>query len=183
MAFWGTIWRTFKYGLPVMTMKEEQSYALFQSFYWKLLPTLDIMRTKNRTWVFTPRCLQGFGLPNIFIEQTIDQIDSLVYHIGSGSFVEDVMIILYEQLQLELGSQAPVLSLDFDRWGYLATPSWMTALWRGASKFNVQLTLFSRKNLPLQCSRDRFLMDQVMALELRADEIIGFNRVCNYIQV
>ena len=32
MAFWGTIWRTFKYGLPVMTMTEEQSYALFQPF-------------------------------------------------------------------------------------------------------------------------------------------------------
>ena len=33
MAFWGTIWRTFKYGLPVMTMTEEQSYALFQPLY------------------------------------------------------------------------------------------------------------------------------------------------------
>jgi hypothetical protein len=110
---------------------------LFQPFYWKLLPTLGIMRATNRDWLFTPRCLHGFGLPNIFMEKTIDQIDSLVYHIGSGSFVEDAMIISYEQLQLELGSQSSVLSLDFDTWGYLATPSWMTALWRVASKFNV----------------------------------------------
>ena len=117
------------------------------------------------------------------MEQMIDQIDSLVYHIGSGSFVEDAMIISYEQLQLELGSQSSVLSLDFDRWRYLATPSWMTALWRGAPNFNVQLTLFSHKNLPLQCSRDRFLMDQVMTLEIREDEIIAFNRVRNFMKV
>jgi hypothetical protein len=117
------------------------------------------------------------------MEQTIDQIDSLVYHIRSRSFVEDAMIISYEQLQLELGSQSSVFSLDFDTWGYLETPSWMTALWRGASKFNVQLTLFSHKNLPLQRSRDRFLMDQVMTLELRADEIIAFNRVRNFMKV
>ena len=144
-------------------------YALFQPFYWKILPALGIMRTTNRDWVFTPRCLQGFGLPNIFMEQTIDQIDSLVYHIGSGSFVEDAMIISYEQLQLELGSQSSVLSLDFNRWGYLATPSWMTALWSGASKFNMQITMFSRKNLPLQRSRDSFLMDQFV-LYRRSEE-------------
>ena len=93
------------------------------------------------------------------------------------------MIISYEQLQLKLGSQSSVLSLDFDRWVYLATPSWMKALWRGASRFDVQITLFSCTKLPLHRSRDRFLMDLVMTLGLRADKMIACNHVRNFLKV
>ena len=113
MAFWGTIWRTFKYGIPVMMMTEEPSYKLFQPFYWKILPALGIMRTKNRDWFFTPRWIQGFGLPSISMDQTIDQMDLLVYHMGRGYFIEDAMIISYEQLQLKLGSNASMFNLYF----------------------------------------------------------------------
>ena len=148
MAFWGTIWRTFKYGLPVMTMTEPESIALFKPFYWKLLPALGIMRTTNRKWVFTPRCLQGLGLPTIFLEQTIDHIDSLMYHYGSGTFVGDAMVISYEQLQLELGTRSPVFSLDFDRWGFLGTDSWILALWRCISGFKSALLSHNRHSYP-----------------------------------
>ena len=183
MAFWGTIWRTFKYGLPVMTMTEPESIALFKPFYWKLLPALGIMRTTNRKWIFTPRCLQGLGLPTIFLEQTIDHIDSLMYHYGSGTFVGDAMVISYEQLQLELGTLSPVFSLDFDRWGFLGTDSWILALWRGVSRFHVNITLPQQAQLPVQRHRDIFLMDGAFRLHLRADEMLSFNRVRNFLRV
>lgn len=164
----GIIWRTFKDGLPVMTMTEPESIELFKPFYWKLLPVLGIMQTNNRDWLSMHRCLQGFGFPKIFLEQMIDHIDSLMYHYDSGTFFGDAMVLSYKQLQLELGTSIPVFSLDFDRC-FLGTNSWILALWRGAFRFHVSIILPQQVRLPVQQHRDLFLMDSDFCLNLRED--------------
>ena len=106
-----------------------------------------------------------------------------MYHYGSGTFVGDAMVISYKQLQLELGTRSPVFSLDFDRWGFLGTDSWILALWRGVSRFHVSITLPQQAQIPVQRHRDIFLMDGAFRLHLRADEMLSFNRVCNFLRV
>ena len=62
-AFWGTIWSTIAYPLPVMTLTEEHREWFKKEIYRKLLPEMRVNRIFPPAYCHASKMFQMMGLP------------------------------------------------------------------------------------------------------------------------
>ena len=156
-AFWSTIWRSVAYPLPAMTMTAMQGDELLHTFYREILPCLGVNRNIHRAFRHAPPMFQGLGLPEGYLEQTIEQLSYFVMHASSATFLGNNMRASAEQLQLEVGHGTPALELSYDQFGGIATECWLKSLWKGISHFRAKIRWRHCPPLPLQRVGDSYL--------------------------
>ena len=81
-------------------------------------------------------------------------------------------------MQIELGVQNCPFLYNFDKWGGLATDSWVKALWEKISTLKLEVEIDYRQ-LPPPREYDSFIMEALID-DLNTAEAIGFNRVRKY---
>ena len=182
-AFWSTIWRTIQYPLPAMTMTPEEGDALLHKFYREILPNMGVNRNLPRVYRHAPTTYQGLGLPEGFMEQTIEQLSYFMMHASSETFLGRNMRASAEQLQLEVGYGTPALHLDFEKFAGFTTDCWLKSLWRGLSHFRIQVSWRKFPALPLQRVGDCYLNALFTNLGYSPDQLQALNRCRLYLRV
>lgn len=164
-VFRSKIWPSLQYPLQCTTITRNQGKTLMGRLYRVLLPRMGSNRNLPCAIRHGPPHLLGLNLPDPFIYQGSKQVDTFIQLFGSATNEGKLLQISLEQLQLEVGIQAPVLSTDFTIYGFLATPCWLTSLWHFLSHYHITLDIDST-SISLQREHDGYFMDTIFALRL-----------------
>ena len=76
---------------------------------------------------------------------------------------------------MQLSCVGNPLDLDYEAWGHLATPGWITSFWEGLHNFPGDL-IIKFESLPLQRTVDTPLMQLAFDSGLRSSKLKSFNR-------
>ena len=79
-AFWGTVWHTTLYPLPLMTLTEEQGEWLTKELYSKLFPEMGVNRNFPRVYRHASKMFLGMRLPDINVECTFVMVSYCMMH-------------------------------------------------------------------------------------------------------
>ena len=114
----------------------------------------------------------------------VDKLTYFLYHMRGKGTVTQEMRASVALVQLEIGSGKNFFELPFDRWGKLATPCWVSNLWKLCSRVGITLRAAESAHWipPLQSSSDRYIMDVVTDCVPRRDWI-RINHCRRYLQV
>jgi hypothetical protein len=100
-----------KYVLPVTSISHSILQTMQTRTVSSVLSRLGFNRHMPRSVVFAPKKYGGIGLLNLPTEQGICQIQLLLSHLRSRSYLHDSIIILLESFQLSAGMQDSPLSI------------------------------------------------------------------------
>ena len=78
-------------------------------------------------------------------------------------------------LQLQLGTPHNPITLDYDKWGYLAPLSWVKMLWRLLYHFGIHLHM-ERVTIPSPRERDQVVMESIIGKVLNRKTIGSLSR-------
>ena len=84
------------YALPVTTISMEEYGDLMRPIFMRLLSKVGVNRNMHRSWVFAHQDFQGLGMPNVYLEQTITQLNSIVSQMGGQTHVSTSLTACYE---------------------------------------------------------------------------------------
>jgi hypothetical protein len=93
-AFFGTIWSTIVCALPVTTLTMKECGNIMRPIFVYLLSKVGANRNMHRDWVFAHQDFQGLRMPNVYLEQTIAQLNSIVVQTGGHTHVSDSLICM-----------------------------------------------------------------------------------------
>jgi hypothetical protein len=143
------IWPSLSYPLPVCSISKTQGDAIIVQIYQALLLELGL-HCKFR---YAPRKFQALALPHPYFTQGQDQI-CLFQQLGlSNEVTGGLLQIRFDQAQLELGRNVPLLQDNFKTWGFLLTQNfWIGSMWEFCNKYNI--TLESDRFQPPEIQRD-----------------------------
>ena len=121
------------------------------------LPALGINRHLTRSVVHGPRRFQGLGIPELWVLQGILKLWLAIAH-GDASTITGCSLRAALSLHtIKLGLPGHMFHQDFDKFGHLATQSWLTHVWIFCSAHNIQLTPLT-STIPLEQDNDSYLM-------------------------
>ena len=121
------IWNTivYAYALPVTTISMEECGDLMRPIFVRLISKVGVNRNMHRSWVFAHQHFQGLGMPNVYLDQTIAQLNSIVSQMSGHTHVSASLNACYKQIILELGMSGSLFEKDFTSQGHLATDCWL----------------------------------------------------------
>jgi len=178
----GTIMRSIAYPFPATTISTKQAFTAMQKFYRETIPTLGTNRNFPHELRYAPAKYNGLGLPNWKWEQEIAHVQELLTHGGSATLTGDFFRSQVEQVQVEIGTNIPLFSLPFKRYGTNVTPCWIKCLWEFVSEHGITLENDDLPTLTLQRRHDAFLMDVFRRFYHSPDSIMRLNRVRIHMQ-
>jgi hypothetical protein len=132
---------------------------LMQTVFMRLLSKLGVNRNMHRDWVFAHQDFQGLGMPNVYLEQTITQLNSIMAQTDGHTHVSYSLNACYEKLLLELGTSGSLFEKDFASQGHLAMDCWLKSAWKGCSIYGIDIALPHASQLKRQREQDELLMD------------------------
>ena len=71
-------------------------------------------------------------MPDVYLEQTIAQLNYLESQTDVETPVASVLTACYEQLMLEVGTSTCLFQKTYDTEGFLATNCWLKSTWEGS---------------------------------------------------
>jgi len=83
----------------------------------------------------------------------------MLTHGDTGLPTSQWLMLTLEQAQLEVGIGGPLLEAPYEQYEFLCTDSWIKALWRFVSTYNITLEDRTLKLPPLQWEGNEFLME------------------------
>ena len=72
----------------------------------------------------------GLGIPDPYIECGIERVKKFICHMDSETLNSGFITYSLQLLQIEVDFTKIILDYDFSTWGYLATHSWITSVWK-----------------------------------------------------
>ena len=133
------LWPGLRYGIGTLTNDIEEANNLLNKTEARTLSTLGVVRTATTGLRRLHTTFGGFGLFNLATEQLISRVNLMMQHYHTPSTLSRKLDASIGYLQLQVGSNQNPLTLNFDKWGYLAPLSWGKMLWRSLNHFNVEL--------------------------------------------
>jgi hypothetical protein len=153
-----TLWPKIRYSLPSTCIKEATCDVMDKEIRRALLPAMGINRNLPKLLAHGSSRLGGLGIPRIAEEQGIAAICQILRYINAPETMTGKLLIAsLEALQIEVGTEIPVLEADFAKFGHLATTSVLKNTWEFISKANITIKI----NLPTVKAlrqRDKFLI-------------------------
>ena len=176
-GFLGALWAWVRYGMATYALSEKESSQVFSKLFRPLFPLMGIHRNFPMAAATLPPIFLGLGIPDTFIECGIERISIFITNMGLRTLIAQFIEVSLQALQIEVGLVGNILEQDFQKWGYLATPSWIASLWDFVSRYNIKLKT-SELWLPSTIrERDRELMEELYNLGYRRNELIRINIV------
>jgi len=145
------------YPLIVTTFMEKQCEMLLKLVLTQGLPAMGINQNFPRVVAHGPLAYQGLNLPNLFTEQLITHIRTLVKY---GSHPDDVMGNLIranvELLQLETSMRGPLFQI-LPLFQVCITPTWVSQCWVHCAQYGIDIST-DLPDLKPHCERDKEIM-------------------------
>jgi hypothetical protein len=129
-AWQSTIGRTLVYPLPALNLTQQECLAIMAPIIQFLLPALGICRSFPRDIVFAPKTFFGLGIQHLYTLQETIQLCNIVKHTHQSSITGLLYLGSLELLHTELGTTAPLHSIDYDKWAVLTTDSLIKSSWQ-----------------------------------------------------
>lgn len=151
--------RTLDYPLTATRLTKQQCNALMKPLRQAALPALHIPTTFPTILAHAPKDYLGLGLPNLWFEQGLAQVDCFLRH--SYDMDSDSTNQLYahviEGLQLELGLPGSPFEHDIYLYSPSTTPTQLHVIWQFCWDMGIHIQTDTSKTLPPRL-HDRFLM-------------------------
>ncbi len=171
-----------RYPLVATTFTEAQCQAIMQPVLQQSLPALGVNRNYPRAVAHGPVIYQGLNLPNLYSEQLITHITTLLKY---GSQNEDPTGTLIracgETMRLEAGVSGPLFHIS-PNLSVCMTDTWMSQCWHRC----VQRGIFINTDIQdfaLPRQRDRPLMEVFLETGYRDKELALLNRCRMHLRV
>jgi len=170
------------YPLVTTTFTEAECNTIMKPILAAGLPAMGVVRTLARAAVHGPVRYQGLEIPNLYTEQIVARITTLLQY---GPQVDDITGSLIrftaEAFRLELGITGQLFNAPVDLAPGI-TDSWIKATWLDMATHNIHITA----DLPdFQVPRegDTEIMRVFLCSGFRKDEIASLNRCRMYSRV
>jgi hypothetical protein len=147
------------YGLSSNYAKPSDLDETMGSVYFQSLPYLGFNRCITTEFRTFPVEYQGIGLKKWSIEKLAKDITTLVRHWQTDSTLGQVLQLVYESFQMEVGLDGNILTRSYDRFGYLASHSWFKVLWQYSSLYKVKIEFESKYLLGPTRQGDKTLVE------------------------
>ncbi len=123
--------RTLAYPLVITTFSEKECTEIMKPVLQAALSRSGIVRSLPRILIYSPRVCFGLELPNLYASHGFDKLERLVkYGISANDETGNLIRFNMEMAKLELGTNGPLCTNDFEIWGPLASPTWLSFLWK-----------------------------------------------------
>ena len=109
------------------------------SVYFRALPFLGFNRCITTEFRTLPIEYQGIGMKKWSIEKLAKDITTLVRHWQTDSTLGQILQLVYESFQMEVGLDGNILTRPYQRFGDLASHSWFKVLWQYSSLYKVKI--------------------------------------------
>ena len=130
----------------------------------------------------TDKAFFGVGCPHPSVDCLTRQLSLVLIHFGSNTAVGKILRISMEIMIIELGMGTQPFQVDYNKYGWLVTASWLKSLWEKADRVGITLTE-SVVEMPMPRENDNWLMQIFAENGYRGDELIQLNRVRLHQQV
>jgi hypothetical protein len=149
--------------------------ALHQQYH-QILPVGGVVRT---TPVGSRTIDTGFyrvGLPHLSVEALIAMTNKLLMHYGCSTAKGRFMQISYSLLLVKLEMSFQPLQVNYKKYSYLVTHTWMKMLWEKLSMFKMTVIMPERlRKFPKE--GDQFIMQVLLRAGYGTEELWRLNRV------
>jgi len=169
-----------RYPLIAMTLSEKQCQIIMKPIMTQGPPAISFNR--HFPQAVAHRCLiyQGLNLPNLFTEQLIIQVSTLVKY---GHYSKDPMGCLLcantELLQLETGMSGPLFQIP-SYFEVCVMPTWLSQCWLQCIQCRIEISTDIPDLLPLQ-EHDKELMQIFAEQGNWAADLATLNKCCMYL--
>jgi hypothetical protein len=92
-------------------------------------PKMHFNRHTARSIIFGPVAMGGKGLPHLYANQSIGQLQLLIGHLRLEDKTGKYIRITISQLQLLTGSDLDLLKLPYPKYDKWIDHSWLTTIW------------------------------------------------------
>jgi len=170
-VLWPSLW----YPLAVMSLTQTQAHSLTSCLHQTLLPCLGVNHHFPVALCHADTSFLGLGLPHPYWEHGIAATRLFLEHANATNMETVLLQVSLEYLHLELGSWSNIFDLPYNSWSFLATPCWLTNLWRFINFAKVQVQPSSPVLPPPPRLDDGALMIDVLAASLPRPTILAIN--------
>jgi hypothetical protein len=149
--------------------------ALHQQYY-QILTLGEVIRTTPVGSRTINTGFYGVGLPHVGVEALIAMTNELLMHYGCSTATGRFMQISYSLLLVELGMSFQPLQVNYEKYSYLVTHTWMKMLWEKLSMFEMTVIIPERSQKFLR-EGDQFIMQLLLCAGYGTEELRRLNRV------
>jgi hypothetical protein len=103
------------------------------------LNALGIQRHLPWAVVYAPLKYQGLAVPNLYVETGIQHMSLLLQETHSNLITGKLLRMSIEATKVEIGVGGSLFTQPFDRFGQLATDSWVKHTWQFLSEYGIMI--------------------------------------------
>ncbi len=130
IAYRFKLWADIRYGIVTLAIPLVESRRILQTEnFQQCLSFLGINRYVKREWQTLHQAFGGIGLFSFSVEQTIEMINMLIQHCGTGTTLALKITASLEALQLDIVCVCSPFAKNYDELYLLTTACWTKSLW------------------------------------------------------
>jgi hypothetical protein len=144
-AWMGTCYQLFPkliYGAAAVTHSPQKLEDVFQSIWYKLIPSLCVNRSITKEYRMLPLLFQGLALLNPNIDALSKKIHLLQSHWDTGSTSGRMLHQAYQVFQVKVGLSGNIIFRSFISFGRLATHVFFCILWELLHRYGIVFCLY-----------------------------------------
>ena len=169
------ILRQVHYVLPATTLTQTQCDQVMAPCFRQGLLVAGIMSSFPRAILQAPHDYYGLGITNLYLEQGIQHILSILrYGPNTDDSTGKLIRLGLETLRLELRLNGQPLSQDWPTLHQLATPTWLTHTWRFMWDNNIHIKT-NTPEIPLSREGDQLLTNLFLQAGITGKELATLN--------
>ena len=136
-------WTSIKHMAPAHNLSQ-QSDALMQ-FHRSLIPRIKVNINFPVALIPIYPAFGGLVFRTLELEQGLESTSHLISLWDTETSASNLLRVILEYLQLEVGSTDLALNKSFSLCGHLATPGWLSSAWEFLDFYNLEITIPSLK--------------------------------------
>ena len=173
-----------KYRLPMYSLSMEQCENVMKIIRPTLLHCMKLQATFPKIIMEADDEYMGLNVTHIYDIMGMEKLKFLIMHVRRNDITGRLLMISMKYTQLEVGSKRLFFNLNYSKWGYLATWTWLTHLWQYMDVGGMEMTLNEQVTQEHQRHNDKFIMDVIVqCCECTEIEVSMINIVRQYYKV
>ena len=182
-AAFTSIFKTIDYTLPATYMDTKQCKAINTELHKKFLPKIGIDVHLPLVYRYAPKKFQGLNSLNVEDKQFIEKMKMFLMHASTDTQLGKSIHLILEAMHIQIGTNFPIFSLNYDKYQCLSEKGWITHLWEMTHKYNIQLKGYYEKPSVSRIN-DYALMDRLVEMDLHNEnDMIKINRCRIFLNV
>jgi hypothetical protein len=146
------------YAAPVLTITNKKATHIMAPILISGFNALGNQRHLPRAVVYAPLKYQGLAMPNLYVESGIQHMSLLLQETHSNLMMGKLLRMSIEATKVEIGVGGSLFTQSFDRFGQLATDSWVKHTWCFLLEYRIMIE-DHMGDLQLCCRGDVFLTE------------------------